>query len=84
MKAEINLNDTIRVRLTELGYEVWAAERRMYSLDKEPIMIDALKAKASLNGTHSFQLHHFIRIFGSSIGLGREPVTKNNDIILLP
>jgi len=84
MKAQINMNENIRVRLTDLGYEILAADKNKYAgvLGKEKVTVADLKAKQGLDGTEQFQLWVFMQLFGPHISITSRPICENNEIIL--
>ena len=65
----VNLNNKVRVKLTEKGFEV-------YRTRLEPIcgMLRQLyqPPKVDAEGYSEFQLHDFINLFGQQIGMGLE------------
>ena len=69
MKIEINLNDEIKVQLTEHGEEILLKHYNWSEvIDKE--------------GYRKFQLWDFINIYGKHIYHGSKQVIKNNIILI--
>lgn len=73
MKTVMNINDTIKVQLTEEGYGIY----RRY------LNRTIGQGLGSLDTIHSFSLWEFMNIFGPHLSMmTQEPLFKNNEIIL--
>jgi len=60
MKVEINLNDSVRVKLTERGLKIYKEYFKQFPIDchREPKIVDSY---------YETQLHELMQIFGSSL-----------------
>jgi len=69
-----NLNDAIKVKLTEKGYRVWSD-----GYDNMPISIgvDELKARADENGYCEFQAWVFVQTFGPATNITSDLYNTN-------
>lgn len=76
MKVTFNLNDNVRVKITEAGYSVWEKFHRDLRIDPPD-----LKAKTDPDGRHTFQMHEVMMIFGPQCFNGsRTPIETEVEI----
>ena len=70
MKVELNINDQVRVKLTEFGKEILT---KYYT---KPVA-------SELNGYYKFSLWGFAKIFGKELYNGQKnPVIEDNKLII--
>jgi len=85
-QIKFNINDPVKVKVTEYGYEVWLEYSNQfvkYSPTYPVTTIEELKAKQDDDGYTEFQLWDMMSIFGSKMQMGfKNPIDTN--IILLP
>jgi len=85
-QIKFNINHSVKVKVTEYGYEVWLAHENKFvhfSGTIKPVTIEELKAKQDEDGYTKFQLWDMMSIFGSKMQMGfKNPIDTN--IILLP
>lgn len=78
----MNINETVKVKLTEHGVDVYLGFHNMAFLPKRHhITRDGFKAKADSEGWHSFQLWHLMEVFGPHIHLTANQFFENNNIM---
>lgn len=85
-QIKFNINHSVKVKVTEYGYEVWLAHENkfvQFSGTIKSVTIEELKAKQDEDGYTKFQLWDMMSIFGPKMTMGFEnPIDTN--IILLP
>ena len=80
---KVNLNDRIKVKLTDLGKEIYY--HRVDSVN-EFYKREICKPKfpdVDSNGYTEFQLHDFISIYGEHIGIGKPNVIEPLEIVIV-
>ena len=82
---EVNLNDMIKVKLTKEGLKAYSE----YNQECNNRLIDSkcnyrfnLTPRIDSDGYSTFQLWHFIQIFGYKMYVGGESVIEENKIII--
>ena len=81
---EVNLNHTIKVKLTDLGNKIYEdfLQNEYKSLSHCPDIAKIRLGKAKdQDGYIHFQLWEFMSIFGEHFYVGSEAVTEDNEII---
>lgn len=82
---KFNLNNDIKVKLTEAGYQHWMTDWNKYYVllnDKEMIQpLSYFKKKEDKDGYVTFQGWQFMEIFGKTIDAGRPPIFSTGIII---
>lgn len=81
---KINLNHTIKVKLTDLGNKIYEdyLQNEYKSLSHYPgLAAVRLEKEKDQDGYINFQLWDFMRIFGEHFYVGSEAVTEDNAII---
>ena len=85
-QIKFNINHSVKVKVTEYGYEVWLAHQNKFvhfSGTIKSVTIEELKAKQGEEGYTKFQLWDIMSIFVAKMTMGFEnPIDTN--IILLP
>ena len=86
MDYKFNINNGIKVKLSEEGFKHWMYEdnKTFYGnkdLQKYIHPLSWYKARADENGYVTFQAWHFIKIFGSSIDM-TAPQIFETDILI--
>jgi hypothetical protein len=76
MKIEINLNDPIKVKLTELGVNI-LKEIKEYTKKKYNLSDDDFNYKVDDEGYYHTQLWCFMNEFGDHLGNGFENVIEH-------
>lgn len=81
-----NLNHSVKVKVTEYGYQVWKDHQNRFcefSAQIEKTELVHLKEKEDKDGYVTFQLWVLMETFGSHMSMGFKNVIEPN-IILLP
>lgn len=73
--AKININDTIKFRLTPHGEAIWQAYLRAHDLHIPPFPTDSC-------GRVEMQLWEVMHIFGPSLYMGSEQIIVDNEVIV--
>jgi hypothetical protein len=86
MTYKFNLNNIIKVKLSDAGFCLWKdKEDEVYlpykSMHKYMQSIEDYKKKADGNGYVDFQAWHFIELFGGTIKFGSNPIFDTNILI---
>lgn len=79
--AKINLNDTIKVKLTPLGAEIYYKQFDELNKQYGREICKPLMPRIDKDGYTEFQLWHFIELYGQHIGLGKTNVIEPLDIV---
>ena len=77
--VEINLNETIRVKLTDLGKDIYyhQFDELHESLKKRGVSpFRPTRPRVDADGFTSMQLWHFIELYGSYIGVAKPNVIE--------
>lgn len=85
-QIKFNINHSVKVKVTEYGYEVWLTHENkfvQFSGTIKTVTIEELKAKQDEDGYTKFQLWDMMSIFGPKMTMGFENLIDTN-IILLP
>lgn len=77
---KINLNDIIRVKLTDHGKDIYFHQND--DLIKRGVRINRSMPKEDADGYTKFQLWHFMELYGSYIGMAKENVILPLDIYI--
>lgn len=81
---DINLNHTVKVKLTDLGDKIYEEylQNEYKSLSHYPgLATIRLEKRKDQDGCIHFQLWEFMSIFGEHFYIGSEAVTEDNEII---
>lgn len=79
----ININDYIKVKLTDKGKDIYYDYYVNYYQEEDYIYKNtACEAKVDINGYTKMQLHEFMQIFGNRIPFGYNDIFENNNIII--
>jgi hypothetical protein len=83
MKAQVNLLQTVHVRLNDWGYSHWAdyINSKKHPMEKLVFARD-LKGRADSQGQVEFRMWDFMHIFGSYLKEGVLSPFANNSIIV--
>jgi hypothetical protein len=77
-----NINDCVRVKLTESGLKTWEERFNKYQPKNDPYTFEKhLESKTDTEGYVSFQLHDLMSIFGPQMYIGNENSFINNQIL---
>lgn len=81
---KINLNDTVKVKLTDRGKDIYYHQFDNLIRDchavRVNIKIKRAYPKVDNDGFTKFQLHAFMNLYGEYLTIGSEPVIEGNDI----
>lgn len=77
----INLNDTVRVKLTRLGKAIYRHRYDQINACAGEEVVKPIDPKEDEQGYTSFQLWDFIELYGQHIGMGRPNVIEPLDIV---
>lgn len=87
MQVKVNINDFIKVKLTDHGKDIYEHHNDDLIKKVEGDYIKEALKPIPLNyddkGYTDFQLWNFMNIFGKHMFNGAEPVIENNNIIIL-
>ena len=72
-----NINDKILVKLKYEGFKYFLADFNKYLPDDFKVSMEELKEIQDEDGYIEFQMWEFIRIFGSTISMGSQPIFEN-------
>ena len=78
---KINLNEHIKVRLTEYGQQIYRAQWEELNQAANKIVVVPHSCKVDKDGMSEFQLWDFIETFGSYIGMCKRNVINPIEII---
>lgn len=76
----LNLNDTIKVKLTDHGKDIFY--HRMDDLIEKGVKLTPKMPKVDADGYTTFQLWDFIQLYGQYIGMALPNVIEPIDIIV--
>lgn len=79
---KINLNDTIKVKLTPLGADIYYHQYDQLNKECKRVAIEPHLPKVDEKGYTKFQLHQFMELYGEHIGIAKPNVIEPLDIIL--
>lgn len=79
---KINLNDTVKVKLTDRGKDIYYHQFDNLIRDYPAVRVNIKRAypKVDNYGFTKFQLHAFMNLYGGYLTIGSEPVIEGNDI----
>ena len=79
---KINLNDTIKVKLTDRGRDIYYHRFDDLIQNRPAVRINIKQSypKVDDEGFTKFQIHNFMNIYGDYLILGSEPVVEGNNI----
>jgi hypothetical protein len=81
MEIKINLNETVKVKLTQFGKDIYMHQYDEV-INKYPLLkISRPEIKIDENGYTEFILWHFMNLYGSYMELGEPEVIKPLEII---
>ena len=78
---KINLNETIKVKLTPYGAEIYYKQFDEVNKQYGREICKPLMPRIDKDGYTEFQLWHFIELYGQHIGLGKTNVIEPLDIV---
>ena len=81
-ERKINLNDTIKVKLTPLGADIFYHQYDKLNKNYGKTVIEPHLPKVDEKGYTKFQLHQFMELYGEHIGVTKPNVIEPLDIIL--
>ena len=81
MKA-FNLNDIIKVKLTDRGKDIYYHQHDELNKFYGKEVLKPRYPKVDSNGFTSFQLWHFMEIYGPHMHIGMNNVIEHNDIYI--
>ena len=79
--AKINLNDTIKVKLTPYGAEIYYKQFDELNKQRGREICKPHMPRIDKDGYTEFQLWHFIELYGQHIGMCKQNVIKPLDIV---
>lgn len=79
--TKINLNETIKVKLTPYGAEIYYKQFDEVNKQYGREICKPLMPRIDKDGYTEFQLWHFIELYGQHIGLGKTNVIEPLDIV---
>lgn len=82
MMQKINLNDTIKVKLTPYGAEIYYKQFDKLNKQYEKEICKPCMPMIDKDGYTKFQLWHFIELYGEHIGICKPNVIDPIDIIV--
>ena len=77
----VNLNDTVKVRLTDLGKDIYYHQYDNLNRQAGRAICEPKFPDVDEEGYTSFQLWDFIRLYGGYIGMARPNVIEPLDIV---
>lgn len=80
-KVKINLNEYIKVKLTDLGKEIYYHQYDDLNKVLGKTICTPLPPKVDENGYSIFQLWNFIELYGSYIGMCKPNVIEPLEIV---
>lgn len=80
--AKINLNDTIKVKLTPYGAEIYYKQFDKLNKQYEKEICKPHMPQIDKDGYTEFQLWHFIELYGEHIGMCKPNVIEPLEIVL--
>ena len=80
--AKINLNDTIKVKLTPYGAEIYYKQFNKLNKQYEKEICKPHMPQIDKDGYTEFQLWHFIELYGEHIGMCKPNVIDPIEIIV--
>ena len=78
---KINLNETIKVKLTPLGAEIYYKQFDELNKQYEREICKPQMPRIDKDGYTEFQLWHFIELYGKHIGVCKPNVIEPLDIV---
>ena len=85
-QIKFNINHSVKVKVTEYGYEVWLAHENKFvhfSGTIKSVTIEQLKAKQDQDPQTKFELWDMMSIFGPKMRMGFEnPIDTNISLLL--
>ncbi len=83
---KFNINNYVKVKLTDYGLQVYCEQFNkpllgFPTLREHLKTLDSVKMEADSEGHHSFQMWHFMELFGSSVGIAKDKVFELDIII---
>ena len=79
-KKAINLNDLVKVKLTERGKDIYRRDRTQVADVVKPLNVQ-IEPDIDYEGFTQFQLWHFMEIFGNYIGMCEDAVIMPLEIV---
>ena len=80
-KVIINLNETVKVKLTDFGKDIFYHQCDFINERCGKEVIKPSFPKADGDGYTSFQLWEFIELYGEHIGIGKKNVIEPLEIV---
>lgn len=80
-KVRINLNEVIKVKLTDLGKDIYYHQFDELNRRRGRIVIEPFFPKEDAEGYTKFQLWEFMEIYGKHIGMAQPNVIKPLEIV---
>lgn len=80
--AKINLNDTIKVKLTPYGAEIYYKQYDELNKNTGKTVLEPRMPQIDKEGYTKFQLWHFIELYGEHIGMCKPNVIEPIEIIV--
>jgi hypothetical protein len=81
---KLNLNDSIKVKLTEYGRDIYYHQYDELNGRAGRVLCEASYPKVDENGFTEFQLHHFMNLYGEYMIVGCKNVIEDNNIYVDP
>lgn len=80
-EVKINLNEIIKVKLTDLGKDIYYHQFDELNRRHGKVVIEPFFPKEDVEGYTEFQLWDFMEIYGKHIGMAQPNVIKPLEII---
>ncbi|MPS73986.1 MAG: hypothetical protein E2590_12700 [Chryseobacterium sp.] len=78
---KFNINNTVKIKLTDLGCKVLADEHNQWSVTEDHRTPEYYKNKCDEKGYYTIQLWQLMNIFGSSLSMGCNLSFETNILI---
>ena len=80
-EVRINLNETVKVKLTDLGKEIYYHQFDELNLRCGRVVCKPSFPKEDAEGYAKFQLWHFMELYGEYMGMAKSNVIEPLEII---
>ncbi len=84
MEIKFNLNWDVKVKLTDLGYQLWVEQNNRYIrnfTDQDLDTVEGLKLKEDKDGYVKLHLWEFMNVFGDKTYMGGPQLFEMNVIL---
>ena len=80
--VKFNLNNHVKVKLTELGYQVWKQKTEQYAPQSLHKPLGHYKAQADADGYVAIQAHQLMDYFGEHMYPSSRSVFKDMNVLV--